>query len=296
MSETSEERKSGEAWLTFDLPVQFDEHGVIDISMVELDQQIAQRAMLFSMRPSTAFVFTHHTMQRARLVLSLPNLRVTVRIPLDRQLDLFHSKQKRARRNPDLFGYDEDAHIQSVVVACVTDIKDITQEIGQISDGIEQAEPNELQDRLKHLAEQPSRALRSFVVNGGSMEVNVDGHSISIEAPGVRSQTLDLDSVVLRLRLHTPSKGSGISAKILEIVEGSRTHLDVGNVIRLGFLDRKPAVRALLLIALEFELTVCLEARFAVSVESKSLLTAEVIEVKNASEILEAFQRKLQAG
>lgn len=296
MTKADDQLKSREAWLTFDLPVHFDERGVIDTSMAELNQLISKQASLFSLQPSTAFINTIHAIQSARLVFSLPKLRVAVQIPVRKQLDLFQSKAPRSRRNLDLFGFDEDAEIQAASDACVAGVESIEKEIAMMSDGVIQAAPDESQVRLSQLSNHPNSALRAFVVGGGKMDVDIDGHSISIEAPGVRSQTLDPNFVVLRLRLLPHSKGSGATAKILEIVEGSRTHLDVGKVIRVGFLERKPAVRALLLIAMEFDLTVCAQVRFAVSVERRSLLAAEVIEVKNATEILEAFQQNLQAG
>ncbi len=174
-------------------------------------------------------------------------------------------------------------------------IESIQSEIHDLSSMVHDAPPELVQAGLEVLSDHPNAAMRSFVVRGGSFAIDVDGHPMAMQAEPMRRSLVDSEPVKLQVRLQPAAsiRGGYFDAKILAVSGSGRKGVSVGAFVRLGFLTGFPTIQAYLLLARELDQPVYIEARFASSIESKSLLTGEVLAIHNAVEILQASQNAL---
>lgn len=283
------------AFLTFDIPLPVEEGGKVKIQLAKLLKLIIERAHLLSQREATEFIYRDAVQHNVHLVFPASDVYASVKIEVERQLPLWNEGKRRASPNLDLFAVD-DLQAQRVVDKAYGALESIRDEVSRLAIVDENDVTDSTQARLQDIANHPNRAMRSLLVNGGDITLNVDGRELQITAPPtcrvlVESETLNL---IVRLQPSgAPARTSAFDSKVLQ-VSGNVPHgLTVGSKISLAFVSGSPTLQACLILAREFDVPVNLQVRLAKGIERQTLLSAEVVAINNLQEILKISQSSI---
>jgi hypothetical protein len=142
------------------------------------------------------------------------------------------------------------------------------------------------------LAKTPA-AVRSLLVSGDTVDVDVDGRQVQIGGHCVPRSLEFSDSTWMSIDL-TPEDDirKPVIGRIVDIEGGKTGVCRVGGYLPLGFMQERQFERLALEMARLLQVRVLVQVRLAVSVSTLKPLTAEVLSVENTDEIWAAAPKR----
>ena len=286
-----------EVWFSFTVPLppSIDDEG---IERAELDKQILQRALILAGRdPHSSFLRDPQVLQKMVLVFKQDSVKVKVPVPVIKQMSLLEPRPSRGNRTLSLFTGRGDEFAQEAAEKCLADVRSVEKDIQSIGDAIALLDHADDDQAVHPIPRHENRAVVAFAVGGGAIDVDVDGHPIHIQATPTRAVWTAKETTRLTMMMIGDSSlGRRFKGKVVQVHDSVAGACKVGAHVKLGFLNERLLDRALLIIAAVVRLPVTLKIRQATSIARQTDLTAEVLGVENAIEIVEALLAKLRSA
>lgn len=262
-------------------------------SMKELVPMIQERADLLFHTGNVKRKYGPSEIEHAQLAFDDP-LMIKVRLPVSVPpllAQMQKSKGRRSCKSEFLQGRGDQLTLEAVQ-DCADLVKQAERDIVVLSNAL--LDPlAKTSDLMRALVATSSPATRRFAVEGGTVNLSVDGRSMSLAAESARKSVEYSSLTLLRFRMDSAKRyGAPYAGRVLTVHEGPVGVCYTASRLTLGFLKDRFAERALLEMARDLEVDVLVRVRLAVSSLRLTSQTAEVHRVENHAEILDALIKR----